>query len=262
MKEADGLVAVSGDYIATLQRRYPWLVNRPSRTLTFAASAQDFEVARANPQPNRFFTPGDGLIHGLYVGRGGLDMRRALEIIFTALRRGLKDHPALFARLRLHFIGTDYAPDGLAIKTVQPVAETCQVGASVAEHTQRIPYFEALQLLLDADFLLMPGSDDPQYTASKIYPYIMARRPLLAVFHEQSSVCGLLRATRAGTVLAFNNESRAAEVAAELLTTWAQMLKSLPFTPPTDWQAFAPFTAREMTRQQCLLFDKILGHEN
>ena len=262
MKATDGLIAVSGDYIASLQRRYPWLVNRPSRTLTFAASEQDFDVVCAHPQPNRFFTPGDGFIHGVYVGRGGQDMRRALEIIFTAFQQGLKDHPALFAQLRLHFIGTDYAPDGLATKTVQPVAEACGVGASVTEHTQRIAYFEALQLLLDADFLLMPGSDDPQYTASKIYPYIMARRPLLAVFHEQSSVCELLHATRAGAVVAFNNESRADDAAAEFQTVWTQVLKSLPFTPPTDWQAFAPFTAREMTRQQCSLFDRVLCSKN
>ena len=32
----------------------------------------------------------------------------------------------------------------------------------------------------------------------------------------------------------------------------------LPFTPQTDWAAFAPYTAREMTRQQCHLFDQVL----
>lgn len=258
MKETDGLLAVSGDYIEALEKRYPWLSNRPSMTLTFGASEGDFEMVRAHPQPNRFFAPDDGFIHGVYVGRGGTDMRRALEIIFTALRQGLTDNASLFAKLKLHFIGTDYAPDELARKTIQPVAETCGVGDRVTEHPQRVPYFEALQLLLDADFLLVPGSDDPQYTASKIYPYIIAQRPLLAVFHEKSSVCQLLQRTRAGAVLEFNNESRVADRAAALQTIWSRLLTALPFTPLTDWRAFEPFTAREMTRQQCALFDQVV----
>jgi hypothetical protein len=258
MKETDGLVAVSGDYIKTLERRYPWLINRPSLTATFAASERDFEVIRANPQPNRFFARSDGFIHGVYVGRGGADMRRALEIIFTAMRQGLDFNPALFARLRVHFIGTDYAPNELAVRTVHPIAEACGVGAYVTEHPQRVPYFEALQLLLDADFLLVPGSDDAQYTASKIFPYIMAHRPLLAVFHERSTVCDLLHRTSAGKVLQFNDDSQTATLAREFQADWASLLASLPFAPPTDWQAFAPFTAREMTRQQCALFDQVL----
>jgi len=252
MKETGGLIAVSASYIETLERRYPWLVDRPSLTLTFAASERDFEVVRANPQPNRFFIPNDGNIHGVYVGRGGSDMRRALEIIFAALRQGIKDNPKLFARLRLHFVGTDYARDDVARKTILPVAEVYGVEGYVAENPKRIPYFEALQLLLDADLLIMPGSDDPQYTASKIYPYIMARKPLLAVFHEKSSVCDLLQRTQAGSVLSFTTTT------GQLLAEWERILEALPFTPQTDWKAFAPFTAKEMTRQQCRLFDQVV----
>jgi hypothetical protein len=77
------------------------------------------------------------------------------------------------------------------------------VADHVLEHPQRVPYFEALQVLRDAHMLLLPGSDDPQYTPSKIYPYILARRPLLAVLHENSGACDVLRSTGAGTVATF-----------------------------------------------------------
>lgn len=259
MKKVDGLVAVSQDYISTLEGRYPWLRRKPRITLPFGGSELDFDIVRNHPQPNRFFKPKKDLIHGVYVGRGGADMRPALQIIFQALRMGLERDPALFSKLRLYFIGTDYAPDDRARETIAPVAEACNVGEFVTEHASRVPYFEALQLLSDADFLIVPGSDDPQYTASKIYPYIMARKPMLAVFHEQSSVCKVLRDTGAASVMQFASGESADSYAQPLLETWSELLLNLPFQPQTKWEAFAPYTAREMTRRQCGLFDQVIN---
>lgn len=258
MKEVDGLIAVSEDYIRKLRDRYPRLINIPSLTLPFAASEHDFEIVKANPQPNRYFTKGAGNINGVYVGRGGADMRKALEIIFGALQRGLFERPSLYKKIKLHFVGTDYARKELARKTIFPIAKSYGVDHLVAEDPERIPYFQGLQLLEDADFLIVPGSDDPQYTASKIYPYIMARKPLLAVFHEHSSVCQLLRRTNAGNVLAFNKDHTIAEVVGKLQPIMSEMLSNLPYIPKTNWEAFEPFTAREMTRKQCELFDQCL----
>ena len=57
------------------------------------------------------------------------------------------------------------------------------------------------------------GSDDPGYTASKIYPYILAEKPLLAIFHEESSVVRILQETNAGTVVTFKTGESVEEVA-------------------------------------------------
>jgi len=127
-------------------------------------------------------------------------MAVALRTAFGALRLGLDLAPEVFGKVQLHFIGTDYAPAHLAKKTMEPVAREFQLDRRVHEWPVRIPYFEALRLLLDADFLLVPGSDDPNYTASKIYPYILAEKPLLGIFHPSSSVCDVLQETRAGLV--------------------------------------------------------------
>ena len=107
----------------------------------------------------------------------------------------------------------------------------------VSEVTDRIPYFEALQCLRDADALFVPGSDDPGYTASKIYPYILAKKPLLAVFHAESSVVGLLQKTRAGTVVGFHSGETAEAVSERIQATgWLAALKAR--LPATDWDAF------------------------
>jgi hypothetical protein len=131
------------------------------------------------------------------------------------------------------------------------------VGEQVQEHPCRVPYFEAIQFLLDSDFLIVPGSDDPQYTASKIFPYILARKPLLAVFHERSSVVEIVRKTQAGVVLSFAAGQSVEIDADRFVKQWVEVLAALPFSPEVNWAAFTPYTASEMTRQQCELFDKV-----
>lgn len=253
MSNADGVIAVSEKYIQTLCDRYPAIQNRPTLTLPFAAAEQDMAVARRTPGSNRFFKPGDGSIHGVYVGRGGPDMAMALRTLFRALRLGLDRDPEVFGKVHLHFIGTDYAPAHLAKRTIDPVAREFQLEECLHEWPERIPYFEALRLLLDADFLLVPGSDDPNYTASKIYPYILAEKPLLAVFHASSSVCEVLRTTRAGLVFPLDGAPE------QLCVLWKDLLASVNGKPDTDWRAFLPHTAREMTRKQCDLFECVIA---
>jgi hypothetical protein len=100
--------------------------------------------------------------------------------------------------------------------------------------------------------LIVPGSDDRGYTASKIYAYILARKPLLAVFHEQSSVVDILQKTRAGTVVPFQSAEAPESIANRILATgWVQN----PTVPNTLWSEFEPYTAREMTRRLCRLFE-------
>jgi hypothetical protein len=256
MPAVDGLIAVSRAYIDTLAARYPSLERKPSVVLPFGAAQQDFDGVRWNPQANRFFDPADGKIHVAYVGRGGQDMWTALEMVFSALQTGLRESPEFFRRLRLHFIGTDYAPAGRSRKTIEPLADSMGVSDYVQERPERVPYFEALQILRDAHMLLLPGSNDPQYTPSKLYPYILAGRPLLAILHESSGACEVVRSTNAGRVVTFGGTPCSP---VDLYRTWREILGNLAVAPQTDWQAFAQFTAREMTRRQCEFFDRVVA---
>ena len=258
MPAVDGVIAVSGAYIDDLAARYPSLKRIPSMVLPFGAAPIDFDGVRQHPQPNRFFDPGDGKIHVVYVGCGGQAMWPALRLVFSALRTGLSEDPELFQRLQLHFIGTDYAPPERSKKTIEPLARLLGVSGHVHEHPHRIPYFEALQVLRDGSMLLLPGTDDPQYTPSKSCPYILARKPLLAVLNEKSGACEVLRSTNAGTVVTFGPTRDTTAQADDLYRKWREMLNHLALPPQTDWQAFEKFTARTMTRQQCEFFDQVV----
>ena len=243
------------DYIDTLWRRYPKLQSKPAETIPFGTAEKDFEVARAHPQVNRFFQPGNGEIHGVYVGRAGHDMAPALRVVFEALREGVQQKPEVFSKVRLHFVGTSYAADERSTKTVEPLAREMGVADYVLEHPRRIPYFEALHLLLDADFLVVVGSDDPQYSASKIYPYVLANKPLVGALHARSSMWNVLRQMRTG-IVPFSLERLFAVDARNLLQGWCECLSPSrdARVPPS---VLAPFGAREITRRQCELFDRV-----
>ncbi len=254
LPECSGVIAVSSGYVRMMKERYPSTQNTPCLTLPFGALPHDFRIAAALPA----LRTNHDTIDVVYIGRGGSDMAKAVKILFTAFARGLQSNPQLFSPVRFTFIGTSYASEGKGIKTIQPLAEQMGIGSYVTESTDRLPYFQSLKRLQEADLLFMPGSTDPSYTASKLYPYIMAKKAILALFNEQSSVVDILAKTRAGEVVTFRNDEKITHVGIRLQPVLTALLEKLPFQPATDWEAFEPFTAREMTRQQCDFFDKVV----
>lgn len=259
MRGVSHVISVSPAYPRTLLARYPWMDASQFTVLPFAAAEKDFERVAALGVGQNVFNPSDGIRHFVYVGVVGGIMSKALRGFFLALSQTRAREPGKFLNVRLHFVGTDYAPEGRAVKTVEPLAREYGVADLVEERTGRVPYFEALKILLDSDGILLFGSDDPGYTASKLYPCILARKPIFAVFHEESTVVDVLRRCNAGRAATFTSgqgpEDLRAEVGARL--DW---LLSLPegYAPETDWREFRPFTAREMTRRQCEIFERCL----
>lgn len=254
----DGIVAVSDAYHEELRNLYPSLPASNCLTIPFGASSSDFAAAtRAGASPP--FDSDPQQLHGVYVGRLGSDMRYACSVICRAFQLGLKVAPDLFGRMRLHFLGTNYATGRNPKQTIRPIAAEMGLDQYFEERPERIPYLSALRALDQADFLLVPGSDDARYTASKIYPYILAKKPLLALFHRASSVVDVLRKTHSGDVVTFQAGHSIDAKAQELMLAWRITASQVPSVPDTDWGAFKPYTAREMTRRQCELFDRIVS---
>lgn len=255
--KAVGIVSVSPAYPEELRRRYP-KTRLPSLVLPFGALSTDLVVAARPEVANSIFTPGEGLLHIVYTGVVPPNMLFSLEALFAAVRKGLDDGRRVFSRLRFHFVGTSYAPPGQAYNLVKPLADNYGLGGIVTEQTEREPYFNVLRLLSDADLLLLPGTTDVGYTASKLYPYILAGKPILAIFHEQSTVVEILRQTRAGEVVSFAGGENPGAVSGRLFPVLSALLARLPFAPATDWSAFEAYTARAMTGKLCSFFDQVL----
>jgi hypothetical protein len=253
MKSVDGLISVSDAYIDDLQRRYPETRNIPSSTITFGAFAPDMDIARKHAAE---FLP---LLNPLYknivyIGRGGNDMHTALTKLFEGFKLGLETDKALFSKLRLHFIGTSYAPNGYGTPTIKPLAYTFGLSNYVIEQTDRISYYHTLVTLNLADGLFIPGSDSPGYTASKIFPYLLSSKPLLAIFADESPALKVLDEYGVRSSHAFSAASPAvvmnflSDVAIDRSTT-------VKYNP----EAIEKYSAKKMTEAQCLLFDRVLN---
>jgi hypothetical protein len=253
LKHASHVISVSPAYPQTLLKRYRWLREDSFTVLPFGASSLDFDLLLSLKVRQRQFNPNDRKRHWVYVGAGGSAMAFSASSLFQALRRARTKDPTRWNDLVLHFIGTDYAPRGRGRKSFEPLAAEFGIADMVQETSHRIPYLEALKCMLDADALIVPGSDDPGYTPSKLYPYILAGKPLLVIVHEESSAVNVIEATKAGTLVTFRTGESVADVSERIEAGW---LNSNRPTPTTNWNAFSAYTAREMTRRQCAVFDE------
>jgi len=259
IKNCDGLIGVSPDYLTTLQQRYPQLKNKPKAVIPFGAFEKDFEIAEMNiikcPSaiPSIFQK-----INIVYVGRGGADMQNSIGLLFDALKEALHQDAQLFGKLHFYFIGTSYAPKALAKPTIFPVAKKYGVEKQVTEITDRIGFYSTINTLLAADALFVPGSDDPQYTASKIYPYLLAQKPLLAIFHEQSSAVKIIRSCAPqSVVITFPDaENEARFQIRKTLNQWANFSTTKNLL---NRKTFEEFTAKQMTRKQVDVFEAIVN---
>ena len=107
--------------------------------------------------------------------------------------------------IKLYFIGTSYANSESSESRVMPLVKKINLEDVVFEQPERIGYFDTLRVLMDADALLLPGSIEAGYTASKIYPYILSQKPVFALTHSQSSVSKILTGCKTGRIITFDS---------------------------------------------------------
>ncbi|MET0570903.1 MAG: hypothetical protein ABWZ79_05720 [Pedobacter agri] len=256
MKNLDGLISVSQAYIDTLRNRYKNLKSIPTKVIIFGAYAPDFDFVKSNVNLfNLPFSKTKDSINIVYVGRGGHDLKVAVSLLFEGLKKGLAENPVLFNRLRFHFIGTSYAPNGTGKPTIKPIADQMGLGEFVFEQTDRVSFYNGIFTLLNAEALIIVGSDDPQYTASKIYPYILADKPLMVIFHPLSSASKIINECNAGRVISVLDKKNAVESIHNELTKWLTNHKK----PSTNWDTFNKYDAKNMAKLQCDLFNQTIN---
>lgn len=250
---ACGLTGVSERTVLDVAERIPWARRLPRLELPYGGAASDFEQLRRAPRPNPYFDRGDGRVHVCYVGALlplGLETLRAVLQAAVRLR---ESSPERFARLRLHFFGTSNQVVAGAPERVLPIARELGVADIVREVAPRVPYLDALTILGQASAILMLGSSERHYTASKVYPGLLARRPILAAYHAESTVVQVLRAaTRPPSVqlVTYDDHLRAASRVAELAAGLASLEPDGEVRPgDVDLSALAAYDAGALARR-------------
>ena len=194
---ADAVTAVSHATYEQALARTPDAKPRATAELPIGWDRRDLEFLStppnlSNPSNLSNLSTSSNLLHVSYVGTllpTGVETLRALFAALAAERRCNAD----VARLRLHFFGTSNLRSADARRRVLPIAEEFGLGDAVTEQAPRLDYFDALGVLRASHALLLLGSRERHYTPSKVFPALVAERPLFALMHEASNATELLR---------------------------------------------------------------------
>lgn len=258
LRAASWVTSVSETQNAAMAGDYPWF--DPSR-MTAIPIGGDPEDYSALARMGRARSPvlKQGVVNLSYVGtflpRGGPVLRsifRAFSILKTA-------NPAVAARIRFNFIGTSNQPNDTASFRVMAVAREEGVADAVNEVPQRLPYLDALAILSQSDALLLLGSDEPHYTASKIYPGLMSATPYVSVFHAASSAHAILSRAGGGLSFGFTDAASLGALDGSIAAALEALADGRPRIPPANWSLVEPYTAPAIARRFSEVFDAAIA---
>ncbi|MGH9142494.1 MAG: glycosyltransferase [Vicinamibacterales bacterium] len=256
---ADAIVAVSQGTIDGIVERIPAAARLPHGVIPLGFEAADFAALRHRPRIERRVPTNDGLVHLCYVGTLLPKGIGTLRLLLRGLARARADDETA-AGLRLHFFGTSNQSDS-TVQRVLPIAREYSVANVVTEVPGRIDYLDALGALVDASAILLLGSSERHYTASKLFPALLAKRPILALFHEASSVVSILRAaaTEPTVRVVTYGDGDASD---QRVDDVACCLRALAAAAPYDERdvhlaRVADVSARHLAHQLAAVFDRV-----
>jgi hypothetical protein len=182
-----------------------------------------------------------------------------LRLLLSALARARRDDPAA-ARLRCHFFGTSNQSESSTYR-VLPIAREHGVEDAVTERPGRLDYLAALSVLTQASGILLLGSSERHYTASKLYPALLAKRPILACFHQASSVIAMLKtaASQPSVRVVTYGDGRSLEAGVAEATCHLRALAADCTYNDRDvsLDRLADVSARQLARQLAMIFDRV-----
>ena len=269
LRTVSAITAVSTGTWDDILARNPSLSAVPRLELPIGYDVADFDALHRSPHDRtRFFDPDDGLFHLCGIGTHpplGMETLRALLAGAALLSTRA---PRLYARLRIHFLGTTGRFSREVAPIVLPAARAAGVADIVSEVPWRLPYLDALDVQTRASALLLLGSSEPHYTASRLFPSLLAARPLLAAYHRGSTVVSILERASAGAacppplhLVTYDDHARAEREAPAIARALASLVERFdaPARPDAAWDlsAIADYSAASLAARLAALLDEI-----
>jgi hypothetical protein len=253
------VTGVAPAYYEGALRRYSWLDPERCVAMPYGAEATDFKPLYDRPRPPWLFDPDDGNLHVVYAGAMLPRAYSTLVALLQAVRWAGDAYRDEGARLRLHFIGTGSNKREADDRTVQPWADRYGLSEIVREHPRRMAYLDVLNHLKHAHAVLVMGSSEAHYTASKVFQAVLSKRPVFGLLHAQSSATSILRTANAGPVVTFDSDHPATHQIERIGRALLEAARGQAYTPETvNWKAFESYSAEQMARQLAQAFDSVV----
>jgi hypothetical protein len=198
-----------------------------------------------------------GYFHISYVGTIWPAVMPTLRALLRAVSQLRRTDPSTYSKLRLNFIGTTANPDACRQYLVMPLAEAEGVADAVREVPQRLRYSDALRAIASSDAHLVLGSDEPHYTASKIYTVLMTGRPYLSVLHSASSAHAILKGAGSGVTVTFSTSDELRKVELEMTEGLARLIKAPRSFGAPDSSILLSYTAQSVAKRFAAIFERL-----
>lgn len=259
LRGASHVTTVSMRQCDNLARRYGWLDRSAITDIPIGIDPDDLVALRADAGCNDANLPGsDSRFTIAYVGTIWPPVMPTLRTLLRGVAKLRASNPDAYKRLRLNFVGTTSNPSEATKPVVMPMAVEEGVADVVEEIPRRIPYLTALSITANADANLVLGSDEPHYTASKIYGLLLADRPHLSLMRVESSAHAVCKAAGGGIALSFAS----AEELPRLIDPVAHAIHRLVMHEPLgpiDQTVCVPYHAGAIAGRFASVFNQIIS---
>lgn len=204
LQQADKVLAVSPSNLRRLSQKAD-----PAK---FHVLYNGYDAADMHP-PRRQETSEENLFSLVFVGN--MKATHNCEALWRALQNSLKEDPRLRKAFRLKFIGLSHASVQQSLENTGLLEKTDFMGFQ--SHHIAVRQMQAASVLL---FIIPDAPDNRGILTGKIFEYLAAGRPILAVGPPDGDAAKLLHECRAGSMLDRNDIKGMTKRILELFDKW------------------------------------------
>ena len=256
---ADHVTSVSERANDEIRARYPRLPGDALSAMPIGGDHEDYEYFRRNPVTTDRVQRRRDELHLSFVGTLAPRGYPVLRAVLTALGRLKESHPDFYAKLKVNFVGTSGQSEETREFRVMPLAMEYDVADRIHEIPERLSYLEAMGVLVSTDVVLVMGSDEPHYTASKLHPCLLAGRPLLGILHEQSSACDMIRRVGGTELVTFTENEQLPDFAGRVVKALLRIGHDPNAVSDAKQREVSFLSADSIAEQYAALFDRLVA---
>lgn len=193
----------------------------------------------------------------VYAGAFMPNSQMFLDTFFKAFAALVKENKVP-PYIHFYFLGTGFYPH----KSITAYAADHGISSYVTEIRDRFPFLHILNFLSKADKLLIIGSTEKHYTASKTYQVILGKRPFMGMFHFQSTALEVMHETQTDEfAVSFDPDK-----SLDLLYTGAYTVLNQFLNKPIIWKpdltALTQYSAKQSAKVLVDSLEKVLENKN
>ena len=198
--------------------------------------------------------PEDGSVEPYVYAGAFLPQSHLFISSFCKAIQTLAKNDKLPAKAHFYFLGTGFYRG----KTIADYAKETGLEDRITEYRQRYPFLHIQHFLRKAKGLLIVGSTERHYTASKTFQCLITQNPIWAVFHMESSAAAFLQQCKADQYLNCYMEGMSDSVLDLAFTTSLDhfLNPSHPWKP--DLKKLDPYSARSSAEALVKAIDAVL----